>query len=104
MIIVIASVIVQEGRFAEALALSGEHVARSRSEPGCIAHAVHRDTENPLRLVFVEQWASHEALSHHFRVPASKTLAKAITGLAAEAPSIALYEASPLPMPGKDAA
>ena len=54
MILVLGSGVVQERRFAEALALSQEHVARSRAEPGCIAHAVHQDTESPWRLVFVE--------------------------------------------------
>ena len=28
--------------------LSLEHVHRSRTEPGCISHAVHVDCENPL--------------------------------------------------------
>jgi len=55
MILVPGSVVVAEGCYAEALTLSEEHVARSRAEPGCIAHAVHQDTENPQRLVFVEQ-------------------------------------------------
>ena len=32
------------------------HVRRSRTEPGCLFHAVHRDVEEPLRLVFVERW------------------------------------------------
>jgi hypothetical protein len=54
MIIVLGSVVVREGRVNEALSLSQEHVARSRAEPGCIAHAVHQDAENPLRLVFIE--------------------------------------------------
>jgi len=43
-------------------------VHRSRSEPGCISHAVHVDCENPLRLVFFEQWADRAALLAHFAV------------------------------------
>jgi quinol monooxygenase YgiN len=58
MILVIGSVVVRDGRLAEAIALSQEHVTRSRAEPGCKAHAVHQDTENPNRLVFVEQWST----------------------------------------------
>jgi ketosteroid isomerase-like protein len=42
MIIVLGSVVAHEGRRDEALALSEEHVARSRTEPGCIAHAAER--------------------------------------------------------------
>jgi quinol monooxygenase YgiN len=94
MVIVLGSVIVQEGHLTEALALSQEHVARSRAEPGCIAHAVHRDTENPLRLVFVEQWDSPAALWEHFKVPASRAFAKALAGVSNERPSMALYQAA----------
>ncbi len=104
MVIVLGSAVVREGQVAEALALSQEHVVRSRSEPGCIAHAVHQDAENPARLVFVEQWASQEALWQHFTVPASRAFAKALAALAVEAPSIAIYEATPVQIPGKRAA
>jgi quinol monooxygenase YgiN len=96
MIIVLGSVVVRDGELARALALSQQHVARSREEPGCIAHAVHTDTENPLRLVFVEQWADRPALDEHFKVPASRAFVKALSVLAAAPPSIAIYEAAPL--------
>lgn len=101
MILVLGSVVAQEGRLAEALALSQEHVARSRAEPGCLAHAVHQDTENPLRLVFVEQWADQAALWEHFKVPASRSFAKALGAIAAQAPDMALFDATPVPMPGR---
>jgi quinol monooxygenase YgiN len=101
MIIVLGSVVAHAGRFDEALALSEEHVARSRAEPGCIAHAVHRDTENPHRLVFVERWSSREALWAHFAVPASRAFGKALAGLAVEAPTIELFEASAVDVPGR---
>jgi quinol monooxygenase YgiN len=95
MIIVLGSVTVQDGHWEHALALSQAHVARSRAEPGCVAHAVHRDTENPLRLVFIEQWSDPEALGEHFRVPASRAFAKALAALASQPPDMALYEARP---------
>jgi len=103
MILVLGDVVAREGRIAEALALSKEHVARSRAEPGCLAHAVHQDTENPSRLVFVEQWANQEALWEHFKVPASRAFAKALALLAERPPSIAIYEAEQVSMPGKNA-
>ena len=104
MILVLGSVVAQRGRITEALALSQEHVQRSRAEPGCIAHAVHQDTENPQRLVFVEQWASQTALWEHFKVPASRGFAEALRALAIEAPSISIFEASQVQVPGKNAA
>ena len=103
MIVVLGHVVAKEGSYPEALALSQEHVSRSLAEPGCIAHAVHQDTQNPLRLVFVEQWESRAALWEHFKVPASRAFGKALAGLASEPPGMSLYEATPLPMPGKAA-
>ena len=93
MVIVTGSVVAKEDRLAEALALSLEHVRRSRAEPGCISHAVHQDAENPSRLVFAEEWSDHAALAAHFAVPASRAFAKAITDLAVEAPKLDVFEA-----------
>ena len=104
MILVLGSVLVKEGGMSEALALSQEHVGRSRAESGCIAHAVHKDAENPSRLVFVEQWSSETALWEHFKVPASIAFARALAGLATEAPSMTIYSATPVQLPGRDAA
>jgi quinol monooxygenase YgiN len=94
MILIIGSVVAQPDRLAEALALSREHVLRSRGEPGCISHAVHQDTENPQRLVFVEQWADQAAIAQHFQVPESRAFAKALSKLASEPPTLAMYEAT----------
>ena len=96
MVLVIGSVIVKDGHVPEAIALSQEHVARSRTEPGCEAHAVHQDTENPHRLVFVEQWSDQAALAQHFKVPASLGFVKALSALAAAPPSMSIYEATAL--------
>jgi len=94
MILVLGHVTARPEHFAEVLSLSREHVERSRAEPGCIAHAVHRDTENPLRLVFVEKWSDMAALQQHFRVPASREFGKALAALAAESPGLEIHEAS----------
>ena len=93
MIIVLGHVTVREGEMPQALGLSLEHVHRSRAEPGCLAHAVHVDGENPSRLVFVEEWADMAALQQHFRVPESRAFAKALGALAAEPPGMTLYQA-----------
>jgi quinol monooxygenase YgiN len=93
MILVTGSVVAREDSFDEVCRLSLEHVQRSRSEPGCISHAVHVDCEDPLRLVFVEQWADRAALMAHFAVPASRDFVRALQPLAAGATIIELYEA-----------
>jgi quinol monooxygenase YgiN len=94
MILVTGSVTARPETFDEILKISLEHVRRSRTEPGCISHAVHVDSENPLRLVFVERWADRTALLAHFAVPASRAFVKALQTLAAEASPIDIYEAT----------
>ena len=94
MIIVTGSILARAETLDELLALGLEHVRRSRTEPGCLAHAVHRDVENPLRLVFVEEWADRAALLTHFAVPASRAFARAAAVLSAEPPTLNIYDAT----------
>jgi quinol monooxygenase YgiN len=94
MLIVTASLVARQDSFAELRAEALEHVRRSRKEPGCLSHAVHVDCENPLRLVFIEEWESREALLTHFAVPESRAFVKAARGLAAEASPIAIFNAA----------
>jgi quinol monooxygenase YgiN len=94
MILVTGSVTARPETLDEVLKLSLEHVHRSRTEPGCISHAVHVDAENPLRLVFVERWADRGALLAHFAVPASRAFVKTLQSLAAEASPIDIYDAN----------
>jgi quinol monooxygenase YgiN len=96
MIVVTGSVTARADSFDEVRKLSLEHVHRSRTEPGCISHAVQVDCENPLRLVFFEQWADRAALLAHFAVPASRDFVKALQSLAAAATTIELYDATRL--------
>lgn len=93
MIVVTGAIVTDAARFDEVLKLSLEHVLRSRAEPGCLSHAVHRDIERPLRLVFVEEWADQDALLAHFAVPASRAFGKALATLATEAPTLQVYQA-----------
>ena len=96
MIMVTGSVTAREDSFEAVRKLSLEHVHRSRKEPGCISHAVHVDCENPLRLVFIEQWADRAALSAHFAVPASRDFVRALQSLASASSTIEIYDATRL--------
>ena len=95
MILVTGSVVAREDSFDEVCRLSLEHVQRSRSEPGCISHAVHVDCEDPLRLVFVERWADRAALMAHFALPASRDFVRALQSLTTATPP-EIYEATRL--------
>jgi quinol monooxygenase YgiN len=92
-LIVTGSVTARPDSIDQVLALSIAHVRRSRQEPGCLAHAVHRDCEDALRLVFVEHWADADALRAHFRVPASGAFVQEVSALAASPPELSIYEA-----------
>ena len=96
MIIVTGSVTARSDSFDQVRKLSLEHVQRSRKEPGCISHAVHVDCENPLRLVFVEQWADRDALQAHFKVPASGETVRALQSLSAAPATLEIYDATRL--------
>jgi quinol monooxygenase YgiN len=71
MLIVTGSVEARPDTIDQILELGLAHVQRSRQEPGCLLHSIHRDVENELRVVFIERWEYAEALQAHFRVPAS---------------------------------
>jgi len=95
-IIVTGSVTARPETLDEVLRLSLEHVHRSRLEPGCLLHSVHRDVEDSHRLVFVEHWADRDALTAHFRVPESGAFARSLGDLAATPPTMDIYRAEPL--------
>lgn len=75
---------------AECIALS----QRSRAEPGCLAHNVHADCEQPDRLVFVEKWQDRASLLTHFAVPESGAFVQAISRLSTERPVMDIYDAT----------
>lgn len=94
-LIVTGSVRAREDTVDRVLALSLEHVRRSRQEPGCLLHSVLHDAEDPRRLVFFEQWADADALRRHFAVPASGAFVTEVTALSVGPTELAIYEASP---------
>lgn len=97
MILVIGHVMTSPETAVEITRLCTEHSARSRAEPGCLAHNVHADCENPARLVFVERWADEAALKAHFAVPESRAFVKAVRALSPARTVMQLYNADELP-------
>jgi quinol monooxygenase YgiN len=97
MIIVLGAIKIRPGQYEAALDLSLEHVRRSRTESGCMAHTVHRDTEDDQVLVFVEKWTDRKALGEHFRVSASRKFVQALQELSAQPPVMNVYEAEEIP-------
>jgi quinol monooxygenase YgiN len=77
----------------ELLAISVEHVKRSRNEPGCLFHSVHQDAEDPLNLFFYEEWEDDRAVQVHFAVPEVLAFVTRVRELAGDPPSMEIYEA-----------
>jgi quinol monooxygenase YgiN len=94
MIIVLGSIVARPDTFDALLKEGQAHVRRSRAEPGCIAHAVHIDSENPHKLVFVEKWQDAVTLATHFKVKGSIDFVTQARKLSSEAPVMEIFEAT----------
>ena len=96
MIIVTGSVVAKTGMVDKLMEECLTHTRRSRTEPGCVSHAVHIDAENPDRLVFLEEWTDMPALLAHFKVPASGAFVATVRTMAAAPPAMTIYDANPV--------
>ncbi|WP_394762891.1 putative quinol monooxygenase [Phenylobacterium sp.] len=83
MLIVTGSITARPESFEALREAALDHVRRSRAEPGCLTHSVQVDCENPLRLVFYEEWADRAALDVHFAQPGSGAFMRAVRDLSA---------------------
>ena len=83
MLVVTGSVTARPDSFEALLEAALAHVARSRSEPGCLTHGVAIDCEDPLRLVFYEEWADRTALDAHFAQAGSLDFMRQVRELSA---------------------
>lgn len=92
MVIVSGWVVARPDTTAEVEAACLAHVRRSRREPGCLRHSVHRDVENPQRFVFLEHWRSLDDLHRHFAVPESAALITTLQALCDELSPIEIHE------------
>lgn len=91
MILITGHVILTLEHRERMIAIGAAHSARSRSEPGCLAHNCHVDVENPDRLVFVEEWVDMAAVRAHFAVPASGAFVAEIRALSPQPPVIRIF-------------
>lgn len=99
MIIVWGSVTARATQVDALLALSLDHVRRSRTEDGCLEHGAYVDAENRDRVVFFEKWADEAALRAHFKVRESIEFVGSASALADGDPTIEIYEATRVSLP-----
>jgi quinol monooxygenase YgiN len=95
MIVVSGTVTARPDTIDAMLIAALEHVRRSRTEPGCLKHGVAIDAENPLTLVFYEEWQGRPALDAHFQVPASLEFMHTMRSLAASQTKMKILPVEP---------
>ena len=83
MLVVTGTVTARPDTFTQLREAALAHVARSRTEPGCLKHSVHVDCEDPLKLFFYEEWADRAALDTHFAQSGSHAFMAAVRELSA---------------------
>jgi quinol monooxygenase YgiN len=63
-------------------------VTATRREAGCVRYDLHVDIADPLRFVFVEEWADSDALAAHNGSEHLRALLTDLPRLAEEAPQV----------------
>ncbi len=69
MIYGIATLRLRPGSFAAHAEAAKVNIAATRREEGCISYDLHQSVTDPDTYVFVERWASREALARHMEAP-----------------------------------
>ena len=69
MLYVIATLRVRPEKLAGCLDAARNVIAETRREEGCIFSDLHQSVTDPDQVLFVERWASTDALGKHFKAP-----------------------------------
>jgi len=77
---------------ATLLPILAKYVVLARGHEGCRNIDLCTSATNPATILIVQKWASPAAQRAHFDSPVMVEMAKACTGLLAEAPDIDLYD------------
>lgn len=92
-VVVVGSFTAQPGKEREAEAAFRALLEPTHAEDGCILYALHRGTEDPRRLTFIERWASPEALEAHLASAHIKDVVARAEDLFGDSGEIVVYEA-----------
>jgi quinol monooxygenase YgiN len=93
---VVASLVLQDGKRDEVIALWPALARQVRAESGCLAYDLHSVLGDANRLLVLERWASVEALAAHGESPHMAEFGQVAAGLVAGAPEVLVLPATPL--------
>jgi quinol monooxygenase YgiN len=91
-IVVVGRVSTDTDKRAELIDIAQRVASASRQEAGCISYRIYEDTERPNEFVFVEEWASDQALQEHFQTPHIAEFMTAIAGTIVAAPDVKFHQ------------
>lgn len=91
---VVAIFIAKPGSESELEALFRGVIDTTLQEEGCISYQLNRDTDNPRRFVWTEEWQSKALLEQHIRAAHIVTLFDAIKPLIEHSDVIVLEKAA----------
>ena len=97
-VVVVATFSPKPGRRDAVRAVILAAVPQVHAEPGCERYSVQEDEEG---FVFVERWASKEAIAEHEKAEAFRTMVAAVSDDLAGPPGVRLLSALPAGDPGK---
>jgi quinol monooxygenase YgiN len=87
-ILVVATIKIQDGKVDEAVAALTPVIEATHEEEGCLSYVLHQDVNDPNTLVFVERWASQDAINAHAQEPHMLKLFEIASDVGAEPPQI----------------
>ncbi len=91
MIVVVGRVRTDGDRRAELIRLGQQVAQASRAEAGCLGYRLYEDTETENDFVFIEEWASEEALREHFATAHIPTFMAAFPATLSAAPDVKFH-------------
>ena len=93
MVVVLARLLVKQERQADFVARAQEVIAATREEKGCISYTLYKSTENPLELIYVEEWESRADLEAHSKSEHLVKFKKDRADMMAGESRVSVYEA-----------
>jgi quinol monooxygenase YgiN len=88
---VVAEMVAKPGKEAELERQMLALIEPTRKEEGCVQYDLHRNTEEPGRFVFYENWKSRELLDRHLQSPHLQAFASAARDLLREPMRVMTY-------------
>ena len=100
-VVVVAITTAAAGQEQAVQALAESVISETHAENGCITYALHRDVSDPARFVYVERWASLDALTVHGASAHITQFRAALQPMAGAASQVLVLDALPVGDPAK---